>query len=128
MPQETLSPHPIATPILTLTDMGLDTKTTSIDRAAKALETQAEAPIVRWVQFPKGALFFTMHDPQSGFMYVYDRKAGTFYSIDFEDNNFGGYTLDEYDQLVEQYRLKRLAACPWLLTKSRRPRQLSVPN
>jgi hypothetical protein len=69
-----------------------------------------------------------MHDPQSGFVYVYDRRMGTFYSIDFEDKNFGGYTLDEYDRLVEQYRLKRLAACPWLLTRRGRPRHFSVPN
>ena len=114
--------HPKVTPILTLTDVGLDSKTTSIDQAAKALEAQAEAPIVRWIQFPKGALFFTMHDPQSGFLYVYDRKTGTFYSIDFQDNNFGGYTLPEYEQLVEEHRLKRLAACPWLLTRGHRRR------
>ena len=128
MPQETPSPHPIATPILTLNDVGLDNKTTSIDQAAKALETQAEAPIVRWIQFPKGALFFTMHDSESGFLYVYDRKMGTFYSIDFEDNNFGGYTLREYEQLVEQYRLKHLAACPWLLTRNRQPKRVSPSN
>ncbi len=114
--------HLKVTPILTLNDVGLDSKTTSIDQAAKALEAQAEAPIVRWIQFPKGALFFTMHDPQSGFLYVYDRKTGTFYSIDFQDNNFGGYTLPQYEQLVEQHRLKRLAACPWLLTRGHRRR------
>lgn len=124
---EQTTPHPKATPILTLNDVGLDTKTTSIDQAAKALEEQAEAPIVRWIQFPKGALFFTMHDPQSGFLYVYDRKTGIFYSIDFPDNNFGGYTLPQYEQLVEQHRLKRLAACPWLLTRGRR-RHRSISN
>lgn len=124
---EQITSHPKATPILTLNDVGLDTKTTSIDQAAKALEQQAEAPIVRWIQFPKGALFFTMHDPQSGFLYVFDRKTGIFYSIDFADNNFGGYTLPEYEQLVEQHRLKRLAACPWLLTRGRTSRCRAVP-
>jgi len=116
MSQGTTSSRPKVKPILTLNDVGLDVKTTNIDQAAKALEVQAEAPIVRWVQFPKGALFFTMHDPQSGFLYVYERKTGTFYAIEFQDSNFGGYTLAEYERLVEQYRLKRLAACPWLLT------------
>jgi len=120
MPQQTTSSRPKVTPILTLNDVGLDVKTTNIDQAAKALEVQAEAPIVRWIQFPKGALFFTMHDPQSGFLYVYERKTGTFYAVEFQDSNFGGYTLDEYEQLVEQYRLKRLAACPWLLTGRKR--------
>ncbi len=123
MPVQTISAHPKATPILTLTDFGLDNRTTNIEQAAKALELQAEAPIVRWVQFPKGALFFTMHDPQSGFLYVFDRKSGTFYSIEFEDNNFGGYTIEQYEQLVEQYRLKRLAACPWLLTRGPKRRR-----
>jgi hypothetical protein len=119
--------HLKATPILTLNDVGLDTRTTTIDQAAKALEEQAEAPIIRWIQFPKGALFFTMHDPQSGFLYVYDRKTGTFYSIDFADTNFGGYTLAEYEQLVERHYLKRLAACPWLLTRGRRSSRRGPP-
>jgi hypothetical protein len=123
--QPTTSLNPKPTPILTLNDVGLDSKTTNIEQAAKALETQAEAPIVRWVQFPRGALFFTMHDPQSGFLYVFDRKSGTFYSIDFEDNHFGGYTIEQYEQLVEQYQLKRLAACPWLLTRGFRRRRRS---
>lgn len=125
MPQETTSSGPKVTPILTLNDVGLDVKTTNIDQAAKALEVQAEAPIVRWIQFPNGALFFTMHDPQSGFPYVYERKTGTFYAVEFQDSNFGGYTLSEYEQLVEQYRLKRLAACPWLLTGRKRWRHSS---
>lgn len=122
---EQTTSYPTVTPILTLNDIGLDTKTTSIDQAAKALEKQAEAPIVRWIQFPRGALFFTMHDAQSGFLYVFDRKTGTFYSIDFQDNNFGGYTLPEYEQLVDQHRLKRLAACPWLLARSHRQRTVT---
>ena len=30
-------------------------------------------------------------DPDSGAVYVLDRKKGTWYAVDFEDEQFGGY-------------------------------------
>jgi hypothetical protein len=105
---------------LTVTDLGLALESSTIDDAAKAFERQAESPIIRWIQFPAGALFFTMHNPESGFFYIYDRRTGTFYNIDFPDDRYGGYTLNDYEHLVDQHRLKKLAACPWLLTRGQR--------
>ena len=48
-----------ANPILTLEDLGLE-PTVSLDEASRGLAERSEAQIVRWVQFPAGALFFVL--------------------------------------------------------------------
>ncbi|HKE21081.1 MAG TPA: hypothetical protein VKB88_01760 [Bryobacteraceae bacterium] len=54
-------------PILTLEDVGLD-RMASLDDAGRGLARISEAQIVRSIQFPAGALFFTLApgDPESG--------------------------------------------------------------
>jgi len=66
-----------ASPILTLEDLGLE-RTVSLDEASRGLAERSEAQIVRWVQFPAGALFFvlTQGDPSSGAVYIFDRRNG----------------------------------------------------
>ena len=73
-----------ATAILTLDDLGLG-HGCNLDQASRKLAERSEAQIVRWVQFPAGALFFTLvpGDPESGAVYVFDRKTGVFYLIEF---------------------------------------------
>jgi len=34
-------------------------------------------------------------DPASGVVYVLDREKGTWYSVDFEDEQFGGYSISQ---------------------------------
>lgn len=104
------------TPLLTLGELGLDRRVT-VEEASRALAQVAEAEIVRWVQFPAGVLFFTLvsGDPESGALYVFDRKTGVFYWINFEDQKWGGYTLEDYRTLVRQHRLTALAQRPALL-------------
>jgi hypothetical protein len=106
------------TPLLTLQELGLDRRAT-VEEAADGLARLAEAQIVRWVQFPTGALFFTLvsGDPESGALYVLDRKTGTLYWLNFEDRKWGGYSLDDYEALVRQHRLTALAQRPWLLER-----------
>jgi hypothetical protein len=48
-----------ATPILTLEDLGFE-GTVGLDQASRGLAERSEAQIVRWVQFPAGALFFVL--------------------------------------------------------------------
>ncbi len=64
-----------AIPILTLKDLGFE-RTVSLDQASRGLAERSEAQIVRWVQFPAGALFFVLvpGDPKSGALYVFDRR------------------------------------------------------
>src|SRR6516162_4595503 len=89
------------TKLLTLEELGLDRRVTA-EEAGRALADAAEAEIVRWVQFPAGVLFFTLvsGDPESGALYVLDRKTGVFYWINFEDRKWGGYSLEDYRALV----------------------------
>src|ERR1700677_1485417 len=95
-----------ATPILTLTDLGFE-GTVSLDQASRGLAERSEAQIVRWVQFPAGALFFvlTEGDPRSGAVYVYDRRNGVFYFVVFNDQNWGGYSVAEYEELERTHRI-----------------------
>lgn len=115
MEVNTVTPMSV-TPLLTIQELGLDRRAT-VEQAANGLARIAEAQIVRWVQFPAGALFFTLvsGDPESGALYVLDRKTGTLYWLTFEDQKWGGYSLDDYEALVRQHRLTALAQRPWLL-------------
>jgi hypothetical protein len=105
-------------PILTLGDLGLD-RSVGLDQASRGLAERSEAQILRWVQFPAGALFFTLvpGDPESGAVYVFDRKDGVFYYVDFNDQKWGGYSLAEFEVLERTYRLTLLAQRPWLLKR-----------
>ena len=90
-----------------------------IAQASRGLAERSEAQIVRWVQFPAGALFFTLvpEDPESGAVYVFDRRNGVFYLVDFNDQKWGGYSLAEYEVLERTHRLTMLAQRPWLLER-----------
>ena len=115
-----------ANPILTLGDLGLD-RSVGLDRASQGLAERSEAQILRWVQFPAGALFFTLvpGDPESGAVYVFDRKDGVFYYVDFNDQKWGGYSLADFEALERTYRLTLLAQRPWLLKRRRDQRKAS---
>ena len=51
--------------------------------------------IVRWIELPASVLLFLLvpGDPDSGAVYVLDRKKGTWYAVDFDDEQFGGYSV-----------------------------------
>jgi hypothetical protein len=56
--------------------------------------------IVRWIEFPASVLLFLLvpGDPDSGAVYVVlDRKKGTWYSVDFEDEQSGGYGVSQLE-------------------------------
>jgi hypothetical protein len=105
-------------PILTLEDLGLDRRA-GLDEASRGLAQVSEAEIVRWAQFPAGALFFTLvpGDPESGGVYVFDRMDGVFYGLNFEDRKWGGYSIGEFEELNRTYRLTLLAQRPRLLRR-----------
>ena len=110
------------TPLLTLEELGLDRRAT-VEEASQGLAHAAEAQIVHWVQFPHGVLFFTLvsGDPESGALYVFDRKTGVFYWLDFDDRKWGGYSLEDYRALVRQHKLTALAQRPALLERRCQP-------
>jgi len=92
--------------------------TTVIGEAVDALIAATEkAQIVRWMEFPTAVLLFlvVLGDSQSGAFYVFDRKANTWFWLDFEDDRYGGYSTSDFDLLVNEYDFLSLVERPALL-------------
>jgi len=72
--------------------------------------------IVRWIEFPASVLLFLLvpGDPDSGAVYVLDRKKGTWYSVDFEDEQFGGYSVSQLETLLKECNFLDLIERPGL--------------
>lgn len=64
---------------------------------ATRIEVADNVEVVRWIEFPNSVLLFLLvpGDPESGTLYVLDRKHGTWYSVDLEDHQFGGYSVSQ---------------------------------
>ena len=99
--------------ILSLTKME-----TPDQAAAKLLEFADYPQILRWFQFPTALVVFLAHAdcPDCGAVYVYDRKKCVWLWVDFNDQNYGGYSPSEFDVLIEQCHFFKLAESPALLT------------
>ncbi len=83
---------------------------------APLLVATDQAEIVRWIEFPHALLLFVMvpGDPASGAVYMLDRKKGTWYAIDFDDEQFGGYTPAQFEQLLRECGFLALVERPGL--------------
>ena len=93
-------------------------KQQTLDEAVSRLLEFAEYPkILRWFQFPTALVVFVAHadSPDSGAVYVYDRKQCVWLWVDFNDQNYGGYSPSEFDVLINQCHFFRLASSPALL-------------
>lgn len=86
--------------------------------AIDALIGAAEnAQVVRWIEFPSAVLLFVVvpGDPQSGAFYALERKTGIWFWIDFEDQQYGGYSMSDFDLLIHEYDILSLVERPGLL-------------
>lgn len=108
----------------------------SIDGAmARLLDLTDHPTIAKWVQFPRALFVFLVvpGDPGSGAFYIYDRRSKIWLWVDFEDENFGGYTVTDCDQLVRDCRFldlverPELLACKerWIVKPGLRPQRVS---
>jgi hypothetical protein len=103
--------HMKTQPILTL-------ENSSPDSAIAALVTITEnAQPERWIEFPASILLFVsvQGDPESGAFYVFDRKTSTWFWIDFDDQQYGGYSQSDFDLLIHAYDILSLVERPGLL-------------
>ena len=84
---------------------------------AALLESAEKVEIVRWIEFPASVLLFLLvpGDPESGAFYVLDRKRGTWYAVDFEDEQYGGYSVAQLDMLLAECNFLGLVERPGLL-------------
>ena len=90
----------------------------AVEEAVVALiKATDETQAVRWIEFPAAVLLFVIvaGDPQSGAFYVLDRKSGTWLWVDFEDEQYGGYSIGECEALVRDYDFLSLVERPGLL-------------
>jgi hypothetical protein len=80
------------------------------------LQATEQAEVVRWIEFPASVLLFLLvpGDPDSGAVYVLDRKKGTWYVVDFDDEQFGGYSVSQLEQLLSECRFLDLVEQPGL--------------
>ena len=93
-------------------DSGVD-----LQGAVSALLRVAEnVEIARWIELPVAVLLFLLvpGDPESGAAYVLDRKKGTWYAVDFEDEQFGGYSVSQLEMLLKDCKLLDLIERPGL--------------
>ena len=92
--------------------------TSHLEAAVAELLQAAEQPeVARWIEFPNSVLLFAIvsGNPQSGAIYVLDRKSGTWYAIDFDDQEYGGYNLSQFDALLKECSFLSLVERPGLL-------------
>jgi len=90
----------------------------NLESAVAALLEAADTPeIVRWIEFPASVLLFLLvpGDPESGALYVLDRKRGTWYAVDFEDEQYGGYSVAQLEMLLNECNFLGLVERPGLL-------------
>jgi hypothetical protein len=83
---------------------------------AALIKVTENVEIVRWNEFPAAVLLFLLvpGDPDSGAIYVLDRKNGTWYSVDFEDEQFGGYSATQFESLLKDCKFLDLIERPGL--------------
>jgi len=90
----------------------------NLETAVAALvEATDTAEIVRWIEFPASVLLFMLvpGDPESGALYVLDRKRGTWYFVDFDDEQYGGYSVAQLEMLLNECHFLALVERPGLL-------------
>jgi len=99
------------TPILQVgRDADLQASIAALSRAAEPAE------IVRWIEFPNCLLLFLLvpGDPDSGAVYILERKTGTWYSVDFDDTQYGGYSVSQLEELLKDCHFLDLVERPGL--------------
>jgi len=90
----------------------------SVESAVSTLLAPTEnAQPTRWIEFPASILLFATVpcDPESGAFYVFDRRTRSWLWIDFEDTQYGGYTIGDFDLIVHEYDFLSLVERPGLL-------------
>jgi hypothetical protein len=100
--------------LMTVNDLGLDMHQ-GVDKTVFAFLERSEAVASRWVQLPNAVLLFVTvpDDPQSGAIYLFDRRKGVFYWFEIDSEANGLLTGGDYERLVREHRLLNLAHRPW---------------
>jgi hypothetical protein len=121
-------------PIVDLRDAPEDVGGSLEAAVAKLLVVTEQPEIQKWVQFPRALLVFLVipGDAESGAFYVYDRRSRIWFWVDFEDEKFGGYGLNDFERLVRDCKFLDIVERPhllrwqgrWIIQPGSRPEQL----
>src|SRR5215813_2315199 len=86
------------------------------DRIIRKFLEIGEGVAARWIEMPQGILLLQMvpRQPDSGAIYLYDRQAQVFYMVGF-DGSEDNLTVEEFNQLLSEYKLIRYAEQPSLI-------------
>ena len=86
------------------------------DRIIRKFLEIGEGVAARWIEMPQGILLLQMApgQPDSGAIYLYDRQAQVFYMVGF-DGSEDNLTVEEFNQLLSEYKLIRYAEQPSLI-------------
>jgi hypothetical protein len=84
---------------------------------AELLQAAEQPEVVRWIEFPNSVLLFAIvsGNPQSGAIYMLDRKSGIWYAIDFDDQEYAGYNVEQFEALLKECSFLSLVERPGLL-------------
>jgi hypothetical protein len=103
---------------MTVEPVGQVNHNSDLETAVAVLLTATDkVEIVRWIEFQRSVLLFVLvpGDPKSGALYVLDRKRGTWYTVDFDDEQYGGYDTAQFQVLLEECKFLCLIERPELL-------------
>ena len=105
--------------VLDLRDAVDAVATCSDGAVARLLDVTDYPRIEKWIQFPKALFLFLLmpEDPESGAFYLYDRRSKVWLWLDFDDDKFGGYTVNDFDCLVRECHFLDVVERPHLLTQ-----------
>ena len=108
--------------LFSVRDMGVSNPEPHVDLVIKAFLRIGDAIAARWIQMPKAILLLQMapDNPASGAIYLYDRLHQEFYLLSFEGSE-DDLTVEQFYQLLPEYRLLRYAEQPALLRASNSP-------
>jgi len=105
--------------------------------ARAVIDATEGAQAVRWLEFPAAVLLLLIITgvSQSGAFYVLDRKSGNWLWVDFEDEQYGGYGVKDFDLLVHEYDFLSLMERPaplaggpgWLLEPGKSAEMTACP-
>ena len=86
------------------------------DRVIRKFLEIGEGVAARWIEMPHGILLLQMvpGQPDSGAIYLYDRQKQVFYMVGFEGAE-DNLTVEEFNQLLKEYKLLRYAEQPSLI-------------
>ena len=84
---------------------------------ASLLHAAEQPEIVLSIEFAHSLLLFAIMsgNPQLGAIYWLDRKNGTWYSIDFDDQEYHGYNVQQFESLLQNFGFPSLIERPGLL-------------